>query len=129
MVAGEPFTNRQLDEVERALVLAEKASGLSFAAYVGTLAEGRATAEQLQAAMPESDEGVLVAVDPDARTVDVVTGPGATRWLNESRCRLAILTMSSRFAYGDIVGGLRDGMVVLAEQAARPKILFTDEPA
>lgn len=129
MASGEPFTASQMDDIERAVTLAERTSGLRFAAYVGALAQGRRTAEQMHAAMPMASSAVLVAVDPDARTVDVVTGPEARRWLPDDRCRLGILTMSSRFSLGDIAGGLRAGLVILGEQATHTPSLFTDEPA
>lgn len=129
MAGGEPFSESQLKDIKKSIAIAEKASGLKFGAFVGDLAEGRQSAADMLRGMPEPMVSVLVAVDPDARTVDVVTGPEARRWLPDDRCRLAILTMSSRFAYGDIAGGLRAGLVVLGEQAVHPTVLFTDEPA
>lgn len=129
MAGGDPFTPRQMADIERAIDIAEQASGLKFGAFVGALPAGRQTAEQLLQAMPSPVDSVLVAVDPSASTVDIVTGPDAQRWLDDTRCRLAVLTMSSRFSLGDIPGGLHDGIVVLGEQAQHPRSLFTDEPA
>jgi hypothetical protein len=129
MASGEPFSGSQMNDIEQAVELAERTSGLKFAAYVGALADGRATALAMHAAMPDSASSVLVAVDPDARSVDVVTGAEAKRWLPDDRCQLAVLTMSSRFSLGDIPGGLRAGLVVLGEQANHAPSLFTDEPA
>lgn len=129
MASGEPFSASQMNDIERAVELAERTSGLQFAAYVGALADGRATAVAMHAAMPTSASSVLVAVDPESRAVDIVTGSEAKRWLPDDRCRLAILTMSSRFSQGDIPGGLRAGLVVLGEQATHAPSLFTDEPA
>lgn len=129
MAGGEPFSASQLNDVRRAISLAEDMSGLTFAVHVGNLDEGRASAEALMGTLPAPANSVLVAVDPDARSVDIVTGPQARRWLPDDRCQLAILTMSSRFAYGDIAGGVRAGLIVLGEQAMHPTVLFTDEPA
>lgn len=129
MASGEPFSPRQMAEVERAIQIAQDASGLNFVAYVGTLPDGRTSAEEMLRSSERPSSSVLVAVDPDARTVDVVTGEDAQHWLPDDRCRLAILTMSSRFSLGDIPGGLRAGLVVLGEQAMHPGVLFTDEPA
>lgn len=128
MAVGEPFTARQMTDLERAIELAEQSSGLKFGAFVGALPAGRETAEQLLLAMPTPERSVVVAVDPTQSTVDVVTGADAQRWLDDTRCRLAVLTMSSRFSVGDIPGGLHDGIVVLGEQAVHPPSLFTDEP-
>ncbi len=128
MEPGEPLTAQQIARVESAIEMAEKATGLNFRAFIGGLPDGRATAESMLRQTDEPELTVLVAVDPEARTVDIVTGPEATRWLDVNRCKLAVLTMSSRFNVGDITGGLHDGILVLGEQAARPKVLFTDEP-
>ena len=108
--------------------MAAKATGLQFRAYIGAMPEGRASGEAMLRQAQDPAVTVLVAVDPEARTVDIVTGPEATRWLDANRCKLAVLTMSSRFNVGDITGGLHDGILVLGEQAARPKVLFADEP-
>ena len=127
MAAGEQFSPKQVSDLERAIDIAEKTSGLEFGAYVGSLPRGRVTAEALHAAMPSSANSVLVAVDPDASTVDIVTGHIARRWLDDSRCRLAVLTMGSRFSVGDIPAGIHDGIILLGDQAVHPRSLFTDE--
>ena len=129
MAGGEPFSPAQLANIEKAIELAGEQSGLQFAAFVGPLTFGRDSAVELLAGMPEAARSVLVAVDPDERTVDVVTGPDAGRWLGDDQCRLAILTMSTRFSVGDIAGGLHDGIVVMGEQAMHPVELFEDEPS
>lgn len=128
MASGEPFSPQQLNQIERAIAAAESQCGLEFATYVGQLPHGRQTATEMLMAMPAADNSVLIAVDPDARSVDVLTGPKARRWLGDDQCQLAILTMSSRFAVGDIPGGLHDGIIVMGEQAMHPTALFTDEP-
>ena len=74
MASGEPFSPRQMAEVERAIQIAQDASGLNFVAYVGTLPDGRTSAEEMLRSSERPSSSVLVAVDPDARTVDVVTG-------------------------------------------------------
>lgn len=129
VAGGEPFSPQQLAHIEKAIELASEQSGLQFAAYVGPLTDGRDSAARMHADMPEASRSVLVAVDPDARTVDVLTGPDARRWLGDDQCQLAILTMSSRFTVGDIPGGLHDGIVVMGEQAMHPVELFEDEPS
>lgn len=128
MASGEPFSAAQLADVERAIELATQQSGLQYATYVGDLPDGRATAEDLLLAMPAPQSSVLVAVDPNARSVEVVTGKESQRWLTDEKCALAVLTMDSRFRVGDIARGLHDGIVILGEQAMHPAALFTDEP-
>jgi len=128
VAGGEFFSARQRGDIEQAAQIAQRASGLTFAAFVGDV-PSRDAAEDMLVKLPKAESCVLVAVDPQARTVDVVTGPQAQRWLPDDRCRLAILTMSSRFSVGDIAGGLRAGIILLGEQAAHPPELNTDEPA
>lgn len=128
MASGEPFSPEQLNDIDKAIEAAHSQCGLEFATFVGRLPSGHATATELLMAMPNPENSVLIAVDPDARSVDVLTGPKARRWLGDDQCQLSILTMSSRFAVGDIPGGLHDGIIVMGEQAMHPTALFTDEP-
>ena len=99
-------------DIERAIDIAEQASGLKFGAFVGALPPAGRPPNSCCRQCPAGGLGP-VAVDPSASTVDIVTGPDAQRWLDDTRCRLAVLTMSSRFSLGDIPGGLHDGIVVL----------------
>ena len=62
---------------------------------------------------------VLVAVDPESRFVEVVTGAIVRDHLDDQSCRLACLTMTSRVAIGDIAAGIRDGIIVLGTIALK----------
>ena len=46
-----------------------------------------------------------VAVDPAARALEIVTGPGARRYLDDRACALGALTMTSQLVTGDLAGG------------------------
>lgn len=129
MSGDNAFTPAQYAHVERAIQIAEAASGLSFAAFIGGLPQGRASAIDMLMQLPRPESSVVVAVDPEQRSVDVVTGAEAQRWLDNSRCSLAVATMTTRFVVGDLIGGLHDGIVQLGQKAGRPAVLFTDEPA
>jgi len=39
------------------------------------------------------------------------------------------MSMSSSFAAGDLAGGLREGIVMLAAHARHPRVLHLDDPA
>jgi len=39
------------------------------------------------------------------------------------------MSMTSSFAAGDLAGGLREGIVMLAEHARHPRVLHLDDPA
>jgi len=126
---NEAFSTAQLASLEKALARATQTTGFDFTIYVGGLAEGRASAQALAMGLPNPDGSVLIAVDPQVRALEIVTGAGVVDRLDDQSCRLATLTMTSRFAIGDIAAGLRDGVLLLAEHARRfEPILHTDTP-
>jgi hypothetical protein len=57
----------------------------------------------------------VVAVDPGARALEIVTGRTAAAMLDDRTCALSALAMTSSFAAGDLVGGIRNGLQVLAD--------------
>jgi hypothetical protein len=122
------FTTMQLANLEKALQAASVNTGAHFAAFVGHLPAGRDSAVALQRQLPTPKMAVLIAVDPEQRVVEVVTGAGMRDHLDEQACRLACLTMTSRFTLGDIAAGLRDGIVLLADHARTLRVLHTDLP-
>lgn len=130
MPAGDAFSERQQDDVVRAIRLARKQSQLPVSVYVGTLeGDSRAMALQLHHALgAEADQSVLVAVDPGARRVEIVTGTAVRRRLDDRSAGLAAMTMTSAFQAGDLSGGIANGVLALAEHAHAPKSLHTDLP-
>ncbi len=120
MRAGDGFSPEQRAGLERSLASAEASSGLSFLLYVGVLEGGRAAAERLLAAGADPADSVLVAVDPVNRGLEIVTGRRAALVLDERTCALAGLAMTSSFAAGDLVGGIRNGLQVLSDHARVP---------
>ncbi|MCU0266503.1 MAG: DUF5130 domain-containing protein [Actinomycetia bacterium] len=125
MPAGEAFSDRQREEIERAVRLAERESGLRFSVYVGTLgADSRERALRLHAALgPDATSAVLVAVDPGERRLEIVTGPESKRQLDDYSCGLGALSMTTQFAAGDLAGGIVNGVLTLGEHARTPKVL------
>jgi uncharacterized membrane protein YgcG len=121
VAGGDAFSSFQRQEIDRAIRDAETSSRLEFSVFVGR-AEGepREFAERLHATLVAPDRSVLVLVDPDARLLEVVTGAEAHRVLDDAEVRLAVLTMQSAFAEGDLVGGITHGVQQLAEHARRP---------
>lgn len=130
MVSGDQvFTDREREDVERARRIAQEGTGLRFSVYVGALGdESRATATGLLERLPEPSSAVLLAVDPGARRVEVVTGSVARRWLDDRACGLAILAMTTSFGTGDLSAGIVNGLRTLGEHARHPRVLHLDEP-
>ncbi len=113
---GDGLTDAQRARLARAVESADRATGLDFLVRIGVLDGGRADAEALVAARgAEAPRTVLVAVDPPARALEIVTGSAASAVLDDRTCALASLTMTTSFAAGDLVGGLVRGLQVLSD--------------
>ena len=115
MPPGEGFTESQRDLLARAVSAVERATGLRVLLRVGRLEGGRAAAEDLLASCADPAGCVVVAVDPIGRGLEIVTGRRAAEVLDDRTCALAALAMTSSFAAGDLVGGIRNGLQVLAD--------------
>ena len=113
-----------LDETIRR---AERLSRAEFSVFVGH-AEGdpRSFARSLHASLVAPSRSVLIMVDPDARALEVVTGGQVRRTLRDQQVELAVAEMQSLFAEGDLVGGLRRGIQMLAEHARPPQTLHAE---
>lgn len=127
MLAGDAFSERQREEIVRAIQLGRKASGVNFSVYVGA-ADGtpRSYAKRRHTELGgDAPDSVLVFVDPAARSLEIVTGSRARRWVDDRACALAAMTMTSAFAAGNLAGGIAQGLQVLAEHARHPQSLHT----
>ncbi len=131
MVSGDDvFTDKEREDIRRALAIAEGDTDLHFSVYVGAL-DGdapRREAAALHAALPHRERSVLAAVDPGTRRVEIVTGAVSRRWLDDRSCGLAVLSMTASFSAGDLAGGVVNGLRTLAEHARHPRVLHLDEP-
>jgi hypothetical protein len=128
--AGEAFSDRQREDIARAVRIAENDSGLAFSVYVGALGDDtRARALELHAQLPDTSRSALIAVDPGGRQLEIVTGTEAKRWLDDYACGLGAISMTTQFTAGDLAGGIINGLRTLAEHARHPKTLHNDEPA
>lgn len=117
-VADHPFTPVQLSRLDEALTLASRETGLRFSVYLGGLGDGpTARAGELHAQLEGSAEAVLVAVSPEQRIVEVITGAEARVRLPDRGAKLAVMSMVASFREGDLVGGLLSGLRMLADQA------------
>ena len=114
-------------ELDKALRSARERSGLMFLLSVGALGDGRATAAARHAdAAVDPDSTVLVAVDPAGRRVEIVTGALAALACDERTCALASVAMTTSFAAGDLVGGIKNGLQLLGEHSHRPELRHID---
>lgn len=115
-----PFSPMELSRLDTALTLASRESGVHFSVYLGDLGDDpSARVAELHGELEASSEAVLVAVSPEQRVVEVVTGPHARVRLPDNSAKLAVMSMVSSFKEGDLFGGLLSGLRMLAEQAGK----------
>jgi hypothetical protein len=127
VAAGDAFTSSQRHEIDKAIRDAETICRYEFSVFVGASeGETRPFAERLHSTLIAPDRSVLVMVDPAARIVEIVTGAEVRRDLEDDEVRLAVLSMQTAFAAGDLVGGITQGLVMLADHARRPRMLHTE---
>lgn len=129
MPAGEAFTPGQRQEIERAVAEAERGSGWTVAVEVGASdADTRVYATALHARLPDPSHSILVQVDPDRRTLEIVTGEAVRQVVDNRAAALVAVTMQSAFAGGDLSRGLVSGIRQLGQLARTPRSLHTDTP-
>jgi hypothetical protein len=122
-----PLSDAQRSDLRRIVQRARSICGYGFAVFVGPLAQGRESAIAQHAALADPASAVLVAVDPSAHTIEIVTGVNAAVTLDNRACELAALAMKSCFGADDLVGGIREGVNLLAEHARAPRVLHVDD--
>ena len=119
-VADGPFTTRQLLRLDDALRIADQQTGLTFSIYVGELeAPTREFAEKLHQQIEHYGRAVLIAVSPNQRRLEIVTGNEARKRISDRDAKLAGLSMAAAFAGGDLAGGVLAGIDQLATHAGR----------
>jgi hypothetical protein len=115
-----PFTTRQLLRLDEALRVADQQTGLTFSVYLGDLDEPvREHAEKLHKQLDGADRAVLLAVSPNQRALEIVTGNEARKRISDRDAKLAALSMAAAFAGGDLAGGVLSGLDQLASHAGR----------
>ncbi|MDG4764571.1 DUF5130 family protein [Solwaraspora sp. WMMD406] len=115
-----PFGTRQLLRLDEALRLADRSTGLTFSLYVGDLDEPvRDYAVTLHRQLPDPDQSVLIAVSPNQRVLEIVTGAEARKRIPDRDSKLAALSMVAAFGGGDLAGGLISGIDQMASRAGR----------
>ena len=115
-----PFTTRQLLRLDEALRVADQQTGLTFSVFIGDLEEpNREYAEQLHRQLDGAAKAVLVAISPNQRVLEIVTGPDARKRITDRDAKLAALSMAAAFAGGDLAGGVLAGLDQLASHAGR----------
>lgn len=115
-----PLTTRQLLRLDEAMRVADSSTGLTFSIYLGDLDDPtRGHAEKLHGQLADPARSVLVAVSPNRRLLEIVTGSVARKRLPDRACKLAALSMAASFGGGDLAGGLISGLSQLVDHAGK----------
>ena len=124
MAAGELFRNADRLAIDTTIRKCEQQSRIEFSVFVGE-ADGdpRPFATQLHNTLVAPSRSVLIMVDPVARAIEVVTGGYVRSKVTDAEVELAIAAMQTSFAAGDLAGGIRQGITMIAEHASGPKTL------
>ncbi len=118
--ADGPFSTRQLLRLDEALRISDQQTGLTFSVYIGELeTPTREFAERLHRQIQSADRAVLIAVSPNQRRLEIVTGNEARKRISDRDAKLAGLSMAAAFAGGDLAGGVVAGIDQLASHAGR----------
>jgi Domain of unknown function (DUF5130) len=115
-----PFSTRQLLRLDEAMRLADRTTGLTFSVFVGDLDEPvRQHAEKLHSQLADPAHSILLAVSPNQRVLEIVTGAEARKRILDRDAKLAALSMAAAFGGGDLAGGIVSGLDQLATHAGR----------
>ena len=127
MPAGELLSAAERASLDEAIRQAEQLCRMEFSVFVGN-AEGdpRAFATSLHNSLVAPARSILIMVDPTQRVLEVVTGGYVRRSLSDKEVELTAIAMQTDFAAGDLVGGLRRGIHMLADHARAPRMLHAE---
>ena len=121
VAAGEYLSDRERQQVDKAIRRAETACRYEFSVFVGAAeAESHPFASRLHASLTAPARSILIMVDPVARLLEIITGADVRRDISDAEVELVVLQMQTSFATGDLVDGLTRGITMLAEHA-RPQ--------
>ena len=95
-VVDGPLSVRALMRIDEALRVADSATALTFSVYIGELGESpREAAELLHGRLADPDVSVLLAISPNERVLEIVTGSRARRRVLDRDAKLAGLSMAA----------------------------------
>ena len=126
--AGDFFSSSERFALDEAIRKAEQLCRAEFSVFVGKATDApREFATRLHNSLVAPARSILIMVDPEQRALEIVTGGYVRRTLTDSEVELAVLAMQTAFAAGDVVGGLKRGIQLLADHARSPQTLHAGE--
>ena len=127
VAAGETLSSAQRGALDETIRRAEQLCRFEFSVFVGAAQRSpRDHATSLHNSLVAPARSILIMVDPNQRVLEIVTGSYVRRTLSDHEVELAVATMQSLFAAGDLVEGLRRGISFLADHAVAADALHTE---
>lgn len=122
------FNSGERYQIDEAIRRAEQVSRYEFSVFVGrTDGDPRTFATQLHNSLVAPARSILIMLDPANRALEIVTGGYVRRTLTDQEVELTTLQMQTSFAAGDLVGGLKRGIQMLADHARAPETLHAEQ--
>ncbi|WP_162602325.1 DUF5130 family protein [Nocardioides daejeonensis] len=108
MAVGDYFTSAERLSIHQAIHQAELASRFEFSVFVGQTQSGapRAFATQLHNKQVAPARSVMIVVDPEAHTIEIVTGGQVRSIVDDAEIAAVIDDMKASFAAGKLAAGL-----------------------
>ena len=123
MLGGDkrPLSKSERTRVDAAMRDAEMRTRLEFSVFVGPLAgeDARDAARELHGRLRSPSRSVLIAVAPDRRVIEVVTGEQAEQRLSEGELDRITGEMADCFSRDDVAGGLVHGLGAISQSCQR----------
>ena len=117
LFAEDPFTDKELIQLDDALTAATRSAKIRFNVYVGDLAAG---VEAIFPSTPEAARSVLIAVSPNQRTVDIVSGADVADRVTSRICQLGVTASIASFSEGELIDGIVAAIRVISAAINAP---------
>ncbi|MRH89237.1 DUF5130 family protein [Nocardia sp. SYP-A9097] len=115
-----PFTDHERLLMDNALTDATRATKVRFNIFIGDLgADAGSGADAVFPGTPDSARSVLIAVDPNAKAVEVRSGREVAERANDRVCQLGATAALSSFRQGELIDGLVSAVRVMAAAIGR----------
>jgi len=110
-----PFDDVERVRMDRTLTEATRRTDILWTVYIGELgADPAARARELQAALPQSARGVLVAVSPNEKVIEIIGGDAVADRFDDRVAQLGVSAALASFKLGDLIDGLVSAVRVMA---------------
>ncbi|MGL4306260.1 MAG: DUF5130 family protein, partial [Mycobacteriaceae bacterium] len=116
-----PFSTQDLVSLDDTLTYSSRAAGVRFAVYIGDLgADTHAGAKAALASISDAHNSVLIAVSPNQKTIEVLSGSDLAKRVNDRVAQLGVTAALASFADGDLIDGLISAVRVITSAIVSP---------